>query len=215
MRVFHCVVKKKELFPYDQSYRETKNHQERLWRTFEQKNNVKWIGSGVYASVYTPSRESDVVFKVGVMTSAGRGDSKCKNPIKHDDPYLTYLEKIVLPHQGNPLVPKIHWIKYVSVINKHNDVDFCGYVVAMEKLQPLPNAYHRIEQLLAEYGATCTEDFEFPKEIARKDTTGHFKQIAVPLRKLLRRFSPDIHEGNVMLRKVGGVKQVVITDPVA
>lgn len=173
------------------------------------KKGYSMIGSGAYAEVWSKPK-SRAVIKVG----------HCNPSCFGIDAYLSYL-KLIPSNTKNPLFPKVHSIK----LYKHSTYNGF-YVVNMERLQScidddywtgsggsgiLPGT----NKLLKSNGITKLTQLETPDKLLKKKTVNrHVKQVCRILKKLYKDYSEDIHGGNIMIREVGGVEQLVLTDPV-
>lgn len=179
-------------------------------RGFVRKNKLRCIGSGAFASAYSKSKSSRVVYKIGVIDEDG-ADFKY-------DAYLTYLERVVLKHQKNPVVPKVFDVRYITVVNpREPSYKELVYIVKMEKLTGFSKIKGNLRtKLLWRYGMRSVFDLEDDLEdVVAADQTGYIKRIANKLQDLFDEWGGDCHEGNIMWRKVGKTAELVITDPVA
>lgn len=206
---------------------------------FKKENSLVEIGCGAFAKAFSSKGQDDVVYKVGVVgveidddysPPDGEWQWRYYEPKWEDDPYLAFLEDVALKYQGNPFVPVVHYVKYVTVTHPTTGVVFLAYVVAMERLR----TYHHVQpykrkrtlKLLNDMGFTaqCEDDdmdtgdigvwLSIPLEFAKRNKT--FRPIARPLDTLFNEFNEDLHDGNVMFRKIGhGLYHPVITDPVS
>lgn len=152
------------------------------------------IGSGCYADVYG-NKKSNVVYKVGEVDS--------------NAPYLAYVKALRVSRDANPYLPKIHGIRIYSNGCKYDD----HFVVAMEKLTPLPRKLHSMpyffERLLGDDGR---DSDDYASAVALGIISNHMQHAIKLLHRAYkseRDSSFDIHSGNFMLRG----EQIVITDP--
>jgi len=173
------------------------------------KKGYQMIGSGAYAEVWAMPK-GDHVLKIG----------RCSPHMFEIDAYLSYL-KAIPSNTRNPLFPKVDSIKLYKYSRYQG-----FYVVKLERLQsciddeesdwihdvPTPES----RKLLKSNGLRSVYDLEHPEKVLRKKKTvnRHVHQVCRMLQRLYRDHSEDIHVGNIMIRDVGGAKQLVLTDPI-
>jgi hypothetical protein len=175
-------------------------------RAFNKRNKFREIGSGTYSHVYSKAK-SPYVYKIGSFEKESK------------DPYLSYLKAIA--GKDNPVFPKIRTITLFHYKGaKKGDSEFF-YVVEMEKLKHFSYKntslahqqlrekldYHVTYEAYESFGASI---FSTKTELIEKDVP-QIDEILNLLGKLGKKFKPDWHEGNLMMRKDG---HLVITDPV-
>lgn len=161
----------------------------------------KKLGFGSYGTVYG-SRDSDVVYKIGDATD--------------NEGYLAFIKVLAKQKTQNPYFPKIYGVRFI----KGKEGDYWGgsnkvFVVAMEKLKPLPNKMREVceifeEEVRTDCYSTNKRNADALLGIKRKVP----KQLLEAFDALRTAYksgdcSWDLHSGNFMVRG----KQVVCTDP--
>ena len=192
-------------------------------------NNLEYVDSGCFASVYEPNSKSDYVYKIGRLNST-----------RHDG-YLCFIKNIVLKSKNNPFVPIIHAMSMYSYYDEWEKRDGYFYIIKMERLHNYGSiSEKRCHKLLLEHNIDPSiningfwgseegwlDDWEsyldgdewvsgekhfmhnYPKKLGAMLTK---------MRKMVKdtdHIEGDVHGGNVMWRKTGGHKrQLVLTDP--
>lgn len=153
------------------------------------------LGDGAFANVYQHPTSSKRVIKVATDDSA----------------YSHYL-RCILKHQNNPFFPHIY--SATQYVNHH---DHRFLVVEMEKLEEdTPRAiwftelmWKGMDDHSSGYESYVSRQFKAKKLPTNR--MRHFDTAWSILQPLLKRYSEDLHEGNIMFRG----NQPVITDPVA
>ena len=153
----------------------------------------------------------------GAVWKRGNRAIKLCSPSAYND----YLEKVVLPNQKNPWVPKVFQaIEYRQTGYKKKHwmrSDESLLCVEMEALQPLPWKFPKrgTEKVKLAYRMYKTIESVMDRSKLHPD---HFWLADKKLMKILygieqvRAGGVDMHEGNFMIRNGS---QLVITDPVA
>jgi hypothetical protein len=167
-----------------------------LFNHLRGKRKMKQIGKGAFARVYSRPKSRRVV-KVG---------DGC-------DKYLKYVS-MVGKENPNPYFPTIYSIKRCAHQLPHWLDSF--YIVEMEKLTKWGNVPKATrDRLLKKLGCNHIWDADVPKV---NGSSGRWEKEAIKtLRKLWATYdvARDIHQGNIMFRRVGKGWQLVYTDPVA
>lgn len=164
-----------------------------LCKTFKVKK-LKFIDDGLYANVYHHPKNKKLVIKIA-------GDSV---------DYIAYI-KWCAKHQDNPMVPKLVSIDVYQVKNQY---PFTAVVVVMEKLESARNISFSepVLQPLMDYVGCdfCSDENE---KLAKKILSNHgcLKYLR-PIQRFVCKRTPDMHRGNIMVRKSDG--RYVVTDPV-
>lgn len=159
-----------------------------------------YVGSGAYANVYGNERR-------GVAYKIFRA--------KSNNAYLNFLKELLKLNTPNRFLPRIYGVRLIK-----NQKDDWGnsdtFVVAMEMLQELDNKHEGvvriIEELLESKSAKGNDDV-VRKVLGLRPT----RELDTALNLITRankgrKYTLDIHSGNIMLRDNS---QVVITDPLA
>ena len=175
------------------------------------KNQLKFLNSGAFAEVVAHPK-SDECYKISRL------------PVSEKDAYLEFLN-LIRKKRNNPFLPKIKSLTFFE----HRETKQKWYVVRMEKLRPLSFSRPRgevesktmvspmariVRKIMEDSNRKTLEDFEaFLSAMNLKSGPG--KQLLEAVQVVKTGFGmadPDLHDGNMMLRKNG---ELVITDPIA
>jgi hypothetical protein len=169
----------------------------------QHQGNFRYIGSGSYGEVYG-AEDSNVVYKIG--------------DANNNVGYLGYIKVLAKQKTHNPYTPKVYGVRFING---------CGtshvFVVAMERLKPLPRNLHGVPDFFAEH-LTRTGDGLSPTDKALGLTQGIPKPLRSALTIIRSAYTNankgahwsnsvdwDLHNGNFMMRD----NQVVCIDPLA
>jgi hypothetical protein len=157
---------------------------------------MKQIGSGAFARVYSRAHYRRVV-KIG----------------DGYDRYLKYVSIIGIENP-NPYFPTIYSIQRYEDKKTHWSDSY--YVAEIEKLTKWGKVPTKVrDRLLKKLGCDHIWDAERPRIVG---SSGRWEKDAVKkLKKLWAGWNVgrDIHQGNIMFRRVGKGWQLVYTDPAA
>ena len=164
----------------------------------DQPGDWRHIGSGVYGTVYG-CKDKDWVYKVGDLSD--------------NDGYLSYLTQLSNLKEHNPFTPKIYGVRFY--VGKY----FSGFVVAMERLKPIPQRGRGKVWALSDFiEGNGSSDLKRVNDLSELGVKVEFPKPLEEVIGLLRRAkkqskwaSWDLHMGNFMMRD----RQLVITDPLA
>lgn len=186
-------------------------------RRFTSKHSLRPLGSGAFAKVYAKSRSSRYVYKIGILDSEyytlrGRG-----RKVFLRDPYLNYLELVVLKNQHNPIVPKVVNVLYIHFEAEEKHLNEYLYIIKMERLDVFGKVRGKTRrEAFEDIGIGETYDIEdLACSIPKRFRRGNLAEIIRPLGRLLEKFNPDLCENNLMWRVNRVRAELVITDPVS
>jgi hypothetical protein len=165
------------------------------------KQGYRKLGSGLYAEVYS-KKGCNHVIKLAHM---------CDH-LWHHDGYLAYLRHI---DPSNPMFPRIKSVERFNYKEPKHKQLVRYYAVKMERLIEYEDVdWDTCDAEFKRMGIESFYDFEEPPAYAPKLKDKVVKSAYKTLQKLWRKFSNDLHDGNVMWRKEKqGRYQLVITDP--
>lgn len=176
-------------------------------------NGYTFAGSGCYGVVYKKGNHVIKVFN--------------KN---HNDAYLAFVEAVAATgNNDNPWFPKFNHLMTCSP--KHGE-EWCA--VQMERLVEVKHNSRKYGDFLEivndiDFGSNLDGSIRYAEAVGDKtmkedrlkeldalvlrltNRQNHMNDAWVVLKDIFKRFSPDIHSGNLMVRKNG---EYVITDPV-
>lgn len=163
----------------------------------DQPGEWKYIGSGVYGTVYG-NKDKDWVYKVGDLND--------------NDGYLSYIKQLSKQKKHNPFTPEIYGVRF------YIGPRFSGFVVAMERLKPMPQRGRGKVWALVDFieaDNRRSDHFGPLRELGVKiEFPDHLEEAVTLLRRAKKQSkwaNWDLHMGNFMMRE----KQLVITDPLA
>ena len=154
------------------------------------------LGSGCFGRVYG-SKKSKIVYKLG--------------DARDNDGYLAYLEILARQKQHNPYLPQIYGVRFIKD-SKGNEY----FVVAMERLQPLPSKHFDVADVMQDLitgskDSSSAEAIVGIKRSVPKQLVQAVRVVRDAYKSKQRYVNWDLHSGNFMLRG----QQVVITDPLS
>lgn len=181
----------------------------------------KWdkLGSpGSQAAAYVHTEKGTVVKAINI-----RGPS---------DPVYQFV-RMARRHQDNPYFPKIYSIKLYPLTDVYRGTrpnqPTHKMMITTEKLFHIgPAMYPLLEKIFhikfdnqQDYDAMCKQlkyrhfsTTAWRRELMNKTQDPKLKQALRLMEPLFRHYQPDMHLGNVMIRRTGGIPQLVIADPV-
>lgn len=162
------------------------------------KRRMKQLGSGAFARVF--------------------GRTSCRRVIKVGDGYDKYLKyiSIIGKENPNPYFPTIYSIERRRHQKAGESWRDSYYIVEMEKLTKWGKVPAKVrDRLLSKLGCDNVWEADRPNI---DGSSGRWEKEAVrSLRKLWSKYGVgrDVHQNNVMFRRVGKGWQLVYTDPAA
>lgn len=154
------------------------------------------LGSGAYGRVYG-SKEGKVVYKMGDASD--------------NEGYLAFIKTLSKQKTHNPYLPQIYGVRFIKD-SKGNEY----FVVAMERLQPLPSKHFDVADVMQDLitgskDSSSAEAIVGIKRSVPKQLVQAVRVVRDAYKSKQRYVNWDLHSGNFMLRG----QQVVITDPLS
>ena len=176
-----------------EKYTVDKNAEDVAMEMIQAQGDYHKMGSGSYGAVYG-SRNSNIVYKIGNA--------------RNNDGYLAFIKVLAKQKKHNPFLPKIYGVRFIE--DQHGNEYF---VVAMERLQELPNQLYDATNFLRVY-IENNDDMSGAKDLGVEiKVPAALKQaikVAETARKSAKYADWDLYACNFMVRDA---KQIVMTDP--
>lgn len=195
-------------------------------------DQIKFAGSGAYATVYKLPRQTNTVLKLG-RTHPGWSEK---------DGYMAFIELVQQYGQDNPYLPQVHSFKKMK-----DRTGTLFYKAKLEELQPFPGygtkdltgevfevlkkilqrdddgvrtylrAYYSVARPYASLIEILKKLVEEPNHPSLKELDPQLLAAGKLIRKAARdsKTDEDIGLSNIMLRRTPYGPQLVITDPLA